>query len=145
MSDLAALMSLAVEFVKESPFQELVPETEAHFKEAFEALTDMVVNGVVAIAYKDDGKPAGAIGGYITPYWWRRDKLIALEMMWYVKPESRGSKAALKVLRTFESEAKAGGAHYSLMQAGIVEGGAAVSFLRRTGYKVQGPMCMKEL
>lgn len=142
---MAVLMSLCLAFVAESPMARLGPKTEDEMRKTWDSIANMVVNGIVVVAYRDDGQPAGAIGGYICPFWWDADKLMGLELFWYVTPESRGSKAALKTLMLFESECKAAGAQFTMMQAGLTEGAQANSFLIRKGYQVQGPMCLKEL
>lgn len=142
---LAQAMALAMKFVKECPFQELVPKSIADEKEAFDALGAMINNGIVLLAIHDDGRAVGIIGGYVTSWWWKSAAKIAMEMLWYVEPTARGGRAALATLNGFEAAAREAGANWTMMQAGVVEDAVAKRVLQKRGYQMQGPICIKEL
>jgi len=142
---LAQAMALAMKFVKECPFQELVPKSIADEKEAFDALGAMINNGIVLLAIHDDGRAVGIIGGYVTSWWWKSAAKIAMEMLWYVEPTARGGRAAIVTLNAFEQAGKEAGAGWTMMQAGVVEDAVAKRVLQKRGYQVQGPICIKEL
>jgi RimJ/RimL family protein N-acetyltransferase len=62
--------------------------------------------GVVA---ESDGKTVGMLMGYITDYYFGNDR-IACDILWYIDPDYRGSRAAIKLLRAFQHWAKEQGA-----------------------------------
>jgi GNAT superfamily N-acetyltransferase len=62
--------------------------------------------GAVAEA---DGKTVGMLMGYVTDYYFGNDK-IACDILWYIDPDHRGSRAAIKLLRAFQRWAKEQGA-----------------------------------
>lgn len=66
-------------------------------------------NGFGLLAYTDEGEAVGMIAGSITPYFFSRG-WVASDFVWYVKPEHRGSRAAIKLLKAFKSWATEKGA-----------------------------------
>ncbi len=83
-------------------------------------------NGFGVVAYTDDGKPAGLIAGSVTPYFFSKGR-VASDFVWYVLPEYRGSRAAVKMLKMFKTWAAEQGAAELYM--GISTG----LFAERTG------------
>ena len=72
----------------------------------------------------------GMFAGYTTDYFFGPE-LVACDLFWYVSPAHRGSRAGLKLLRSFESWAKSRGV--SEISAGV---STAVAF-ERTGALLQ--------
>lgn len=66
-------------------------------------------NGFGMLAYTDEGKAIGMITGSITPYVFSRGS-VASDFAWFVLPEHRGSRAAIKLLKAFKSWATEKGA-----------------------------------
>jgi GNAT superfamily N-acetyltransferase len=66
-------------------------------------------NGFGLLAYTDEGEPVGMITGSISPYVFSRG-WVASDFAWYVRPEHRGSRAAIKLLKAFKSWATEKGA-----------------------------------
>jgi RimJ/RimL family protein N-acetyltransferase len=53
--------------------------------------------GVVAVL---DGRVIGMLAGYVTPYYFGND-LIASDILWFVAPKHRGSRAGILLLQAF--------------------------------------------
>jgi GNAT superfamily N-acetyltransferase len=66
-------------------------------------------NGFGLLAYTDEGEAVGMIAGSITPYFFSRG-WVASDFVWYVKPEHRGSRVAVKLLKAFKAWATEKGA-----------------------------------
>lgn len=64
--------------------------------------------GFGVIAYKDD-KPVGMMAGALATQFFG-PAIFAYDFVWYVTPEVRGSRAAIKMLKMFESWARSKGA-----------------------------------
>jgi len=72
----------------------------------------MVINnprGFGVVAYTDDDIPVGILCGGISNYVFSKGS-VANDYAWYVLPEYRGSRAAIKMLKMFRSWAKDNGA-----------------------------------
>jgi len=66
-------------------------------------------NGFGVLAYTDEGEPIGMIAGSITPYFFGKGT-VASDFVWYVLPEHRGSRTAVKMLKMFVDWAREQGA-----------------------------------
>ena len=104
-----------------------IPETvnlayEMHQESAFSRFRfspeKMAVNLSAAVTHPNetfchvmvaDGKVVGALFGYISEFLFGPD-LIASDFGWFVLPEYRGSRSAVKLLKNFQAWAKANGA-----------------------------------
>jgi GNAT superfamily N-acetyltransferase len=76
--------------------------------QAANSILGMVINnpnGFGLLAYTDEGEAVGMIAGSISPYFFSQGAL-ASDFVWYVKPEYRGSRTAIKLLKAFRSWAK---------------------------------------
>ncbi len=81
-------------------------------EQAAKSILAMVINnpnGFGLLAYTDQGVAAGMIAGSVTPYFFSQGS-VASDFVWYVKPEYRGSRAAIKLLKAFKSWATEKGA-----------------------------------
>ena len=58
-----------------------------------------------AAVAEQDGRLVGMFMGYVTEYYFGRERL-AHDILWYVLPEVRGSRAGLMLLKAFEDWAK---------------------------------------
>lgn len=74
------------------------------------------------------------------------DALIAKDMGWWVKPEHRGSPAALRLLRDFEKWAKEMGATKSMIgQTGVENIDKTTRLFEHCGYEIVGYNTSKDL
>lgn len=73
-------------------------------EKASQSILQMVIknpNAFGVLAYDGD-TPVGMIAGSVTPYFFSRG-MMASDYVWYVQPEYRGSRAAIKMLKMFLS------------------------------------------
>jgi GNAT superfamily N-acetyltransferase len=95
-------------------------------------------NGFGLLAYTDEGEPVGMITGSITPYVFSRG-WVASDFAWYVKPEYRGSRAAIKLLKAFKAWATEKGALQLYMGVTTnVSAGRTGDVLQRMGFEHVG-------
>jgi len=87
----------------------------------------------------------GAFLGMISPGFFC-DALIAKDMGWWVKPEHRGSPAAICLLRDFEKWAKEKGASKVMIgQTGVENIEKTTKLFTHCGYKVVGYNTAKDI
>ena len=93
----------------------------------------------------DDGKIAGSIGGVAHKYFFS-SRLRVSDLGFYVEPEYRGSRAAIKLVRALESWAKERGIEdIYLGQTTGIEVEKTQQFYERLGYKIVGVNAIKHL
>ena len=101
-------------------------------------------NVVYFLAIEDD-KIIGSIGGAVLPYFFSTRKKVG-DLGFYVEPEYRGSRAAIKLLHALESWAKEMEVEdVYLGQTTGVEVDKTRDFYERLGYKVVGVNTIKHL
>lgn len=66
-------------------------------------------NGFGVLAYTDEGQAVGMLAGSVTPYVFSKGR-VASDFAWFVLPEHRGSRTALRMLSMFTDWAKEKGA-----------------------------------
>lgn len=101
------IVELGIEMQRESDFQDIPMNIE----KTATSIMGMVVNnpnGFGMLAY-EDGRAIGMIAGSITPYFFSRGKM-ASDFVWFVRPERRGGRTALRLLTKFVDWAKENGA-----------------------------------
>jgi hypothetical protein len=119
------ILKIGFEMHKETDFQ-VVP---LDIEQSANSILNMVINnprGFGVVAYTDDNVPIGILCGGISNYVFSKGS-VANDYAWYVLPEYRGSRAAIKMLKMFRSWAKDNGATELYM--GISTG----LFAERTG------------
>jgi GNAT superfamily N-acetyltransferase len=82
-------------FAKEC--EHLEPDTET-----IQESTKKLWNYQITILAKKDNVVAGAIQGVLIPHIWNKNILAAQEMLFYVKPDFRGSSVAMRLIRAYE-------------------------------------------
>ncbi len=101
-------------------------------------------NVVYFLAIEDD-KIIGSIGGAVLPYFFSTRKKVG-DLGFYVEPEYRGSRAAIKLVHALESWAKEMEVEdVYLGQTTGVEVDKTRDFYERLGYKVVGVNTIKHL
>jgi len=85
-----------------------------------------------------DEKLVGALLGYISEFFFGHD-LIASDSGWFILPEYRGSRSAVKLLKNFQTWAKANGAKEVAMGVSTdVNPEKTGALLQKLGYKHVG-------
>jgi GNAT superfamily N-acetyltransferase len=93
----------------------------------------------------EDNKIIGSIGGAVIPYFFSTRKKAG-DLGFYVEPEYRGSRAAIKLVNALESWAKEKGIEdLYLGQTTGVDVDKTQDFYERLGYKVVGVNTIKHL
>lgn len=122
---------------------------EAQFSEAkldVASLQKLIQSpNVVYFLAIEDNKIIGSIGGAVIPYFFSTRKKAG-DLGFYVEPEYRGSRAAIKLVNALESWAKEKGVEdLYLGQTTGVDVDKTRDFYERLGYKVVGVNTIKHL
>jgi len=116
-------------------------------EQSAQSIIRMVVDnpaGFGALAYDGD-KAVGMIAGSVSPYFFSKGAL-ASDFVWYVRPEYRGSRTAVKLLKMFSSWAVERGA--SELYMGVttnVHAARTGELLQRLGFEHVGGNYRKRL
>lgn len=90
-----------------------------------------------------DEDPVGLFVGFVAEDWFGPD-LYAADLTFWVRPESRGSSAAIRLLFAFEGWAESKGAKE--IRVGVSTGISverATNFYMKAGYVLRGPLLAK--
>lgn len=105
----------------------------------------MIEEGVALLLTKD-GDTIGMIGGIISTCPWNSDCIMGVETWWWVKPEERGRKGAMMLLKEFEKKNKeAGVTHICLSSIPALNGSKVGSIYKRMGYIEREHQFSKEI
>lgn len=135
-ADIPETVELARKFVEESAFSRF---QFSHEKMAAN-LSLAVTHPHIAFCHvvEHEGRLVGALVGYISEFFFGPD-LIASDSGWFVLPEYRGSRSAVKLLKNFEKWAKANGAKEVAMGVSTdVSPEKTGALLQKLGYKHVG-------
>lgn len=135
-ADIPETVELARKFVEESAFSRF---TFSHEKMAAN-LSMSITHPHMAFCHvvEHEGKLVGALVGYISEFFFGPD-LIASDSGWFVLPEYRGSRSAVRLLKNFERWAKANGAKEVAMGVSTdVSPEKTGALLQKLGYKHVG-------
>ena len=127
-ADIPETVDLARRFVEESAFSRFDFSHEKMAANLSLAITHP--NRAFCHVVEHDGKLVGALVGYISEFFFGRD-LIASDSGWFILPEYRGSRSAIKMLNMFTDWARKKGA--SELYMGVTTNIAA----ERTGKLLQ--------
>ena len=94
-------------------------------------------NRVIFMAYNGDA-PVGVFVGNVASYYFGPD-LVAVDTIWYVIPEQRGTHVGIKLLELFENWAKSkGAADIRIGQSSTIKPEVFEGLLEKRGYKFIG-------
>ena len=108
VKSISDVIGLAMKMQQESDFQTVPFDID----QLANSIMRMVIDnprGFGVIAYTDDGVPAGMLAGGLSYYMFSRGS-VANDYAWFLLPEHRGSRAALKMLKMFKTWARDNGA-----------------------------------
>tara|TARA_R100001377_G_scaffold75767_1_gene52454 strand:- start:188 stop:679 length:492 start_codon:yes stop_codon:yes gene_type:complete len=92
---------------------------------------------VIFMAYNGDA-PVGVFVGNVSSYYFGPD-LVAVDTIWYVIPEQRGTYVGIKLLELFENWAKSKGAvDIRIGQSSTIKPEVFEGLLEKRGYKFIG-------
>ncbi len=143
VENIADVMVLGLAMHEEAIPKEYPVDIEYAAQKCYESVI-LSEYGYGAVAMDGD-EPVGMIMGQLAHYDWA-PILFAYNLVWYVKPERRGSMAAFRLLRMFERWAKSRGAvHVAVGLASGVLTKKTGKALSRSGYRHMGGNFVKEL
>ena len=106
--DFFDILELGREFVKAFPYEVTYDD-----RVTGQTIFAVMENGVIFVI-EEDGIVVGMLGGLINQFFFSEEKYAA-ELIWYVRPEYRGSVSAKKLPLMFEAWAKDQGAKHICM------------------------------
>lgn len=138
--DIPAVMALGAEMIAESPeFSRFTP----NLRKQTAIFKGSVANPYIFFWVVDD--LSGFMLGHLEVQPWF-DERIAVEDVFFIRPEARKTRRAVALLRMFESWAADHGAFE--VKLGVSTGvavEATARFYQKMGYTIVGPMTRKEL
>lgn len=135
-ADIPETVELARKFVEESAFSRFQFSPEKMASNLSLAVTHPHVAFCQVVEH--DGRLVGALVGYISEFFFGHD-LIASDSGWFILPEYRGSRSAVKLLKNFQTWAKANGAKEVAMGVSTdVTPEKTGALLQKLGYKHVG-------
>lgn len=84
-------------------------------EESVVRLVEMLLDGGILLVAEVDHKVVGMIAGYVHPYMFNNNVMQLGEIVWYVDPEHRATRAGLLLLEELEAEARRAGVDYMVM------------------------------
>lgn len=98
-------------------------------------LVGLATGGLLLVA-EQAGRIVGSLGAFVGQDHWCSPVKMAVELWWWVDPESRGSGAGREMAKTLNAWAKDSGAAFLTMTATDATDGAAVGEMyRRQGFE----------
>lgn len=99
LDDVPAILDLGEMMVAESRFEPYGLDRPKTAK-VFVSMIKQATHSVILLAERDDGTLVGMLGGYVVDFFFC-NAVVAQDRFYFVKPEARGSSAALKLLVAF--------------------------------------------
>ncbi len=109
LGDVATVLELGELMVEESRFRPYGLNRDKAGK-TVESLIKQADQAVILLAERSDSSVVGMLAGYVVDYFFC-DALVAQDKFFFVKPEARGSSAAIKLLLGFRSWTERRGVH----------------------------------
>ena len=92
-----------------------------HDRDSTTASIEMFIRHHLGIVAIENDLVIGCLGGFFTPYYLNNRSVMFQEILWYVRPDRRGTGAAMQLLDVAMTEAKARGAtHFVTAHSGRV-------------------------
>lgn len=111
--DIPEIVELGISFHDEIDFSWFSP---VNVEDWTTTVRNMVAEGIVFVA-EIDGNVIGIICGLLLPCYFNYQRLIAQEIVLYIGADHRHGSVGRKLIRAFEAEAKALGAHVTVVGA----------------------------
>ena len=148
VADIAAVLGLILEFRREALDNTSVSFDEATLRKRF--TTALADESPIILIAEDGEKVVGMIAGILLSSYFDDGQFWAVEVMWYVSKEHRGTAHGKRLLEAFEKWAKEHGAHRVIMIAGhysVNTGGDALldRYYKRQGYRRLETYYMKDV
>lgn len=107
---------------------------EMYDKDSLNKLFDLTVAGKTCWVARDNGKAVGLLAATAVPNMLNSNLLTLSELVWYVMPDYRNGRAALRLFNLFEIESK----KYHMSTFSLLPSlGDGLNFLDKRGYKMK--------
>lgn len=131
--DLDEIARMASTFMDCTRYASALSPTADDFRASFANILD---HGRIWVA-EIDGVVCGFLAGMVGPFWFQPGQRYALEIAWWMQPESRGRPEGVRLLFEFERWAKEQQVACICMSDIVIKGeSAAERILQRLGYQV---------
>lgn len=110
-ADLEDVLSMSSEFYATTHHAKNIPLD----RNSVVRLVDLLLAGGILLLAEIDDEVVGMIAGYVHPYIFNNNVMQLGEIVWYVKPEHRATKAGIALLDSLEDEARKAGVDYMVM------------------------------
>ncbi len=129
--DLPIILDMAEKFYATTKYQSMV----SFCKESTKATAvGLMTSGFVLIA-EIEGKPAGMIAMFISPFLLNFSVNNATEVMWWVEPDARSSRAAMSLIHASIAECEKRGCRWKTMALLETSPAKAADFYMRLGFE----------
>jgi hypothetical protein len=108
LRDIDVMMKLGMQMHQESRFR-IYPLNPIKLRASMQKLITNPTVACILLAERSSGEAAGMLAGYVIDYFFS-DSLVAQDKYFFVRPDCRGSPAALKLLIAFRRWAENRGA-----------------------------------
>ena len=135
--ELPVLLDMAEAMHAESPRYRDIPLSEGKLQSILQRMHDHPTLGALLVAEKE-GAVVGMMWGYVDEFFFSEEK-YATDILLYVLPEQRGTRAAWRLVKAFEDWAENVGALF--IQPGVstgIDNEGYARFYERMGYSVTG-------
>lgn len=108
LADVPAVVSMSAKFYPTTHYAEW---TEMDEETVADLASSLIAEHVFFVAESEAGELVGMIGVLIAPFLFNRGQKFAVEIVWWVAPDARGSRAAAALLAAIEQPVRDGGAN----------------------------------
>ena len=139
--DVAELVGMGMAMHKESP---RFSGRDYSIEKSIRLASALIENpdGIVIVA-ESDGQIIGMAAGIVCEHFFGTDR-IASDLVVYVKPENRGGRLMIRLVRKFEEQAaKKGAIEFSMGVTTMVDEGSTVKIYQHMGYQIVGTSLLK--
>lgn len=130
LADVAAIVSMSARFYPTTHYADWVAMDE----DSVAGLAAGLIENDVFFVAEKDGELVGMIGLMIAPFLFNRHQKLAVEIVWWVSPEVRGSRIARQLLDVVEQPCRDAGASRIQMVHMPNSPPQAAALYRHTGY-----------
>ena len=130
-ADIDPLLVMCRNFVQFAPHARIVGATDESLTQAIK----FVMNQGRIFVAESGGVVVGMLMAVIYPVWFAPQSKCAMELVWWVEPEHRGSTIAIRLVKEFEEWGRMQGATMATMGDFVVDGQPPVGeMIMRMGY-----------
>lgn len=144
LDDYFDVREMCLAWLNESPYEGFESDPDK-----IDAYIEAVLKGdktrQIALIARKEGRPYGIIAGQVSHLMFSNHR-IAHELLWWIRPEARGTKLSIQLLQAFEHWAKTiGCTHIQMSMVNNDNLDKVAKLYTRFGYALAEQMFLKEL